>query len=297
MMKKNCQRKRNIKSDSILITVLMSVSLILMLYPILHTVAVSLSDAFEAEFENIYIWPRSFTLSNYVKLFCTDSAFFETRTFLSACKYTLLRTFLGTALSLMFNSILAFILTRKNFIFRKSMSLFWIIPFYLEIGYIPHLVLYNKLGLYGTFWVLVIPNMANVLYIMILRTYMQNIPDSYEEAAFMDGAGYMTIFFRIISPLCRPIYVAIAVFTAEYHWNEWLDCEIYGGPRTVSSYALKVFLYKYIPYGKKMHLPIERPSKAFLTAIIVFSMLPPMIICPIFQKYFNPVFDSLRIKD
>ena len=156
--------------------------------------------------------PRKFTLKNYQTVF-------QKQNLLTGAYISVLRTVVGTFLSLALNAILAFIVSRKKFLFKSQLSLFWVITMYVNGGMIPTFMVYNGLGLTNSFWVYVIPGMISAFNMLVLRTYMQGIPDSLEESAQLDGAGYTVIFVKIISPLCKPVYATIALFVAVYQWN------------------------------------------------------------------------------
>ena len=109
----------------------------------------------------------------------------------------------------------------KRFLFKKQLSLFWVITMYVNGGMIPTFLLYKGLGLTNSFWVYVIPGMISAFNMLVIRTYMNGLPDSLEESAQLDGAGYFTIFTKIISPLCKPVYATVALFVAVGQWNSW----------------------------------------------------------------------------
>lgn len=111
---------------------------------------------------------------------------------------TVARTVIGTALALFANAILAFIVSRKRFMFKKQLSLFWVITMYVNGGMIPTFLLFKTLHLTNSFWVYVIPGMFSAFNMLVIRTYMNGISDSLEESAQLDGAGYTTIFLKII---------------------------------------------------------------------------------------------------
>jgi putative aldouronate transport system permease protein len=98
---------------------------------------------------------------------------------------------------------------------------------YANGGLVPVMILFKNLHLTGTFWVYVVPGLVSAFNVMVMRTFMEGIPDSLEESAQLEGAGYMTIFVKIISPLCKPVYATIALFVAVYHWNSWFDAMLY----------------------------------------------------------------------
>ena len=106
------------------------------------------------------------------------------------------------------------------------------ITMYVNGGLIPVLLLYKTLRLTNSFWVYVIPGMVSAFNVLVLRTYMQGLPEALEDAAKIDGAGYMTIFVKVISPLCKPVYATVALFVAVGQWNSWFDAMIYNRMKT-----------------------------------------------------------------
>ena len=191
----------------------------------INTLAISLNDGLDALRGGIYIWPRKFSIKNYITVLQKDNL-------LIGAYISVMRTVVGTLLSLVACAILAFIVSRKNFIFASQLSFFWVITMYVNGGMIPIFLLYKGLHLTNSFWVYVIPGMVSAFNMLVIRTYMNGIPDSFEESAQLDGAGYSTIFLHIISPLCKPVYATIALFVAVYQWNSWFDVMLYNKMNT-----------------------------------------------------------------
>ena len=206
---------------------------------------------------------------------------------------TVLRTILGTVLALFTNAILAFIVSRKRFLFKKSLSLFWVITMYVNGGMIPIFLLYKNLGLTNSFMVYIVPGMISAFNMLVIRTYMNGIPDSLEESAQLDGAGYTTIFLKIISPLCKPVYATVALFVAVGQWNSYFNALIY--IRSESLQPLQIVLRSILVGNQTMSAmstgaaAVEAKQMADLIkyAIIVVSSAPIMCMYPLVQKYFN----------
>ncbi len=191
------------------------------LYPVLNTLAISFNEGNDAVRGGIYLLPRKWSWRNY------EEILFERPGIRVGAKITVLRTIVGTLTSLAANALLSYILSRKKFLFKSGLSLFWVITMYASGGMIPVLILFRYLHLTSSFWVYVIPGMVSAFNVMVMRTYMLGIPDSLEEAAQLEGAGYMRVFVSIITPLCKPVYATIALFVAVYHWNSWFDAMLY----------------------------------------------------------------------
>ena len=185
------KRKKSIadKAFVILNTIFMIAFVVITLYPVLNTLAISFNDGTDALRGGIYLFPRKWTLKNYITVLQKDNL-------ITGAYITVLRTILGTVLALFTNAILAFIVSRKRFLFKKSLSLFWVITMYVNGGMIPIFLLYKNLGLTNSFMVYIVPGMISAFNMLVIRTYMNGIPDSLEESAQLDGAGDTTIFLK-----------------------------------------------------------------------------------------------------
>jgi len=267
-------------------TIFMIVFVIVTLYPVLNTVAISFNQGTDALRGGIYLWPRMFTWKNYTTVLAKDNL-------ITGAYITVLRTLVGTVLALVTNAILAFIVSRKNFIFAKPLSLFWVITMYVNGGLIPTFLLYKSLGLTNSFLVYVIPGMISAFNMLVIRTYMRGIPDSLEESAQLDGAGYTTIFLKIISPLCKPVYATVALFVAVFQWNSWFDAMLYN--RMATQYTtLQYELMKLLSSVTNQSSSAESMKNAegsitptsIRAAATVVTMLPIVCIYPFLQKYF-----------
>lgn len=276
------------KIFTVLNTLFMISFVVVTLYPVLYTLAISFNDGTDALRGGIHIFPREFTLQNYKTVLQKDNLI--TGAFISVA-----RTVIGTIVALLANAMLAFIVSRKQFLFKSQLSLFWVITMYVNGGLIPTFLLYKGLGLTNSFWVYVIPGMVSAFNMLVLRTYMQGIPDSLEESAQLDGAGYMTIFLKIISPLCKPVYATVALFVAVGQWNSWFDAMLYN--RMSSQYTtLQYELMKLLSSVSNQGASVETMKNAFSTAAVtptsvraaatILTMLPIVCLYPFLQRYF-----------
>lgn len=267
-------------------TLFMIAFVVITLYPVLNTLAISLNDGTDALRGGIYLLPRKFTMKNY-------NTVLQKNNLLTGAYITVLRTIFGTVTALFANAILAFIVSRKRFLFKRSLSLFWVITMYVNGGMIPIFLLYKNLGLTNSFWVYVIPGMVSAFNMLVIRTYMAGIPDSLEESAQLDGAGYMTIFLKIISPLCKPVYATVALFVAVGQWNSWFDAMLYNrmSPEfTTLQYELMKLLSSVTNQGSsaeamKNAIGSVTPTSVRAAATIL-TMLPIICLYPFLQRYF-----------
>ena len=287
-LKSKHRRKKSV-SDWIFVicnTIFMIAFVIITLYPVLNTLAISFNDGTDALRGGIYLIPRKFSLKNYSTVLQKDNL-------IIGAIVTVSRTVIGTILALISNAILAFVVSRKNFLFKKQLSLFWVITMYVNGGLIPTFLLYKNLHLTNSFWVYVIPGMVGAFNMLVIRTYMNGLPDSLEESAQLDGAGYTTIFIKIISPLCKPVYATVALFVAVGQWNSWFDAMLYNrmsDKLTTLQYELMKLLSSVTNQGTsaeamKNSTGTVTPTSVRAAATII-TMLPIICIYPFLQQYF-----------
>ena len=259
---------------------------IITLYPVLNTLAISLNDGTDALRGGIYLLPRKFTWKNYITVLQKDNL-------IMGAYITVARTVIGTALALFANAILAFIVSRKRFMFKKQLSLFWVITMYVNGGMIPTFLLFKTLHLTNSFWVYVIPGMFSAFNMLVIRTYMNGISDSLEESAQLDGAGYTTIFLKIISPLCKPVYATVALFVAVGQWNSWFDAMLYNpmsANLTTLQYELMKLLSSVTNQGNSLEAMKNAAGSVTPTSVraaaTILTMLPIICLYPFLQRYF-----------
>ncbi len=286
--KKNFSKKPSAADTAFTVfnVVFMIVFVVITLYPVLNTLAISLNDGTDALKGGIYLVPRKFTWKNYTTVL-------QKNNLMTGALITVARTVIGTLLALVMNAILAFIVSRPKFLFRKQLSLFWVITMYVNGGLIPTFILYKNLHLTNTFWVYVVPGVIGAFNMLVIRTYMNGLPDSLVESAQLDGAGYTTIFVKIISPLCKPVYATVALFVAVGQWNSWFDAMLYNrmsGEYTTLQYELMKLLSSVTNQGAsaesmKNAVGAVTPTSVRAAATII-TMLPIICIYPFLQKYF-----------
>ena len=270
----------------IFVVLFLAIFVVVTLYPVVNTVALSFNDGIDAVSGGIYLWPRKFSMKNYKTVLDMQNIWV-------GAKITILRTVIATLTSLFANAILAFIVSRKRFLFKSQLSLFWVITMYVNAGMIPIFLLYKNLGLTGTFHVYWIPGMISAFNMLVMRTYMEGIPDSLEESAQLDGAGYWTIFKDIVSPLCKPVYATVALFIAVWQWNSWFDAMLYNRMKTEYT-TLQYELMKLLSSVMQQSGSAENAKNGAATitpitiraAATVVTMLPIIMLYPFLQRYF-----------
>lgn len=288
MLLKPKRKLEDILLDSF-IYLLLTFLIIITLYPFLNTLAVSFNDGLDSIKGGIYLWPRKFTTFNYKTMLT------RTQTF-HAAWISVARTVLVTVFGTFFTAMLAYVVSRKDFVLRKFISFIYVLTMYVSGGLIPTYFLYQKLGLTNNFWVYVLPGLVHAFNLIIIRTYIHDLPESLVESAKIDGASELTIFLRIILPLCKPVLATIAIFTAVYHWNAWWDVFLYNSSNPALS-TLAYELQKVLASAQSMSGSMEQAMsqaaagsqitpRAIRATMTIIVTVPIAVIYPFLQKYF-----------
>ena len=289
--KKRKSQKRDIVfpiCNGIFLCILMLVTL----YPVLNTVAVSLNDGVDAVRGGIGLLPRKLSVEAYKTLLADELTY-------NAFGISVARTVITTVLNLVFTSMLAFALSRREYVFRGFITLVLVLTMYINAGLIPNYLLITKtLQLNKTFWVYIIPTMFSCFNMIILRTYIMGLPEALAESARIDGANDMRIFWQIIFPLCTPVLATVALFVAVGSWNQWFDTQLYNGSKKglyTLQYLLKMKLATSMNQANAANASLDALSSMGASkstpvtvrcAITVVSALPIMIVYPFLQRYF-----------
>lgn len=281
--------KKKSKEDIIFDTcnfVFLTLFVVITIYPIINTLAVSFNDGIDALRGGIYFWPRKFTLDNYKTVL-------QRQNLVTGAQVTVLRTVVATVLQLLVTALLAYVLSIKDFVFKKQISFLYVMTMYVNGGLIPTFLLYKNLGLTNNFWVYIIPGAVSAFNMLVLRTYMVGLPDSLIESAQLDGAGHLIIFWKIIAPLCKPVFATIALFIAVYQWNSWFDAMLYNRMSdnlTTAQYELMKLLSSVTntsasATSMKNAVNQVTPTSVRAAATIV-TALPIVCLYPFLQRYF-----------
>lgn len=279
------QKRGELVFDVINLIILCIFTLII-IYPIINTIAYSFNEGTDALRGGIYLLPRKLTMQNYKTVFAKD-------TLPTATKISILRTIVATVSQLFVTSLLAYILSRKEFVFKKQLSIIYVFTMYINGGLIPTFVLYKNLGLTNSFWVYIIPGMVSAFNMIVIRTFMNGLPDSLVESAQVDGAGHFTIFLRIILPLCKPVLATVALFIAVWQWNSWFDAMLYNRSATqytTLQYELMKLLSSVMAQGSNAESMKSSGSVVspltIRAATTVVTAAPIVCLYPFLQRYF-----------
>lgn len=285
---KSIHRKPNYKNCvfSLIIGIILTIFVIVTLYPIWNTLAISFNNAIDALRGGIYLWPRKWTLDNYATVL-------QKKNIMTGLWVSVLRTGVAVVLQLSVTALLSFVLSRKNFILAKPISLFYVLTMYVNGGLIPTFLLFKGLGLTNNFWVYILPGMVSAFNMLVIRTYMNGLPDSLEESAMIDGAGYFTVFLKVIVPLCKPVFATIALFIAVGQWNSWFDTMLYNRMSdnlTTLQYELMKLLSSVSQQSGNVQTAQYSTAQVTTTSVraaaTILTCVPIVALYPFLQRYF-----------
>ncbi|GGJ11904.1 sugar ABC transporter permease [Alicyclobacillus cellulosilyticus] len=194
---------------------IMCILMFLTLYPFWYAVIGSLDSAQDLQTGPVFLWPRVFTWASYREVLNDPGL-------LQAVWVTASRTVIVTVVSITYTALFAYAYSRRYLKGKKWYTAIGFISMYFGGGLIPTFMLYNWLGLYDNYLVYIIPSLFGGFWnVIILNANYKSIPDSLFEAAKMDGASELRIFFQIVMPLSKPVLAALSVFTAVGVWNDY----------------------------------------------------------------------------
>ncbi|MCI8923578.1 MAG: carbohydrate ABC transporter permease [Lachnospiraceae bacterium] len=209
------------------------------------------------------------------------------------------RTILGTTLMVMASALVGYLVTKQEMWGRKFWYRFLVITMYFNAGIIPVFLNMQMLGLTNSFWVYIIPGIVAPYNIILVKTYIESIPADLEESASIDGASHMTIFRKIIWPLCKPILATIAIFGAVGHWNSFTDSLIYM-QSAPNLYTLQHRLYIYLNQASNLKSLMQSggavseaaiqsalSGKIIKYTISMVTVIPILLVYPFMQRYFE----------
>ncbi|WP_202556679.1 carbohydrate ABC transporter permease [Paenibacillus silvestris] len=256
----------------------------IMLFPFLHMAAVSISSADYVTTNQISLWPKGINFDAY-------TAVLRDERILIGYKNTLIYVVLGTTLSLIFTTIGAYSLSRRNLVFGKYFMLMIVFTMLFTGGLIPTYLVVRSYGLLDTIWAMVLPGLVSSWYLIIMRTFFQGIPMELEESGKIDGLSDMGILINIILPLSKPVILTISLFYAVQIWGNFFYALIF--IRDADLFPLQVTIRNIVLVGQMTDTTVssaigdkEVVLESLKYAVILVGTLPILLIYPFIQKHF-----------
>ncbi|PYI57410.1 carbohydrate ABC transporter permease [Paenibacillus flagellatus] len=264
--------------------VLMAVVVCVMLFPFLHMAAVSVSSPEYVTGNRISIWPKGIHFDAYASVLKDERI-------LIGYKNTILYVVLGTSLSLLFTTMGAYPLSRRNLVFGKTFMLLIVFTMLFSGGMIPTYLVVRSYGLLDTIWAMVLPGLVSSYYLIVMRTFFQGIPRELEEAGKIDGLSDLGILLRVVLPLSKPVMLTIGLFYAVAIWGNFFSALIY--LRDASLYPLQVTIRNIVLIGQLTDTTVttvmgDKPIvlESLKYAVILVGTLPILLVYPFIQKHF-----------
>ena len=280
--------KRKARAGQIPSILVMSLLSLLILLPLLYIIAISFTSDAEIVENGYRLLPEHINFDAYKQIFSTG------QTIVRAYGVTIFVTVVGTAMSLFLTTTIAYVVSRRDFPYRRFYSLFLLMPLLFNGGMVASYIINSQLlHLNDTIWALILPYGVHVSYAFMMKGFLSNLPFELVESAQIDGAGEFRTFFQIILPLCKASLATIGLFYAFAFWNDWwlamlyiTDLKLMPLQQLLQRIMTNAEFYtSTLPAGMTVaggSIPLE----SLRMALAVIAVGPMLIVFPFFQKYF-----------
>lgn len=209
---------------------------------------------------------------------------------------------LGTAIGVLCTSMLAYVLSRKDFYFNKLFTVLFVITMYVGGGMIPeYLLLTRTLHMSNSVWVYILLGLIWVYNLILMRSFIEGLPMALQEAAKIDGANDFIIWFKVVLPLCTPTIATVALFYAVGQWNSFMDTYLYARELSTLQYVLYEIMEQATiqidPHAQASQLKNAVSPMSVRMAITIVATVPILVVYPFLQKYFVGSMTLGAVKD
>ncbi|MDL2300953.1 carbohydrate ABC transporter permease [Lachnospiraceae bacterium OttesenSCG-928-D06] len=289
LVKAKAQKKNNIyigsRAFDIFLIGFMFVLCIIFLYPFLNVIAISLSSNRMITTGQVTFFPKEIVFEGYQMLFSEENIF-------RAYGNTIVIAIGCAAVNLFLTSLLAYTMMLPEFVLRKPLSIFLLITMFFSGGTVPTYLLIQNIGLYNSWWSLILPNAVTAYNVFVYRAFFKGISPELREAARIDGASEPVILTRIYVPLSKALYATFGLFAIVNAWNSYYDALLY--IKDSSKQPIQMILRKIVFQAgiSNMSNSQEMISNGKLNqlnlqyACIIATIGPILLLYPFLQKYF-----------
>lgn len=297
-MKENHERKRkkttkvrtSVREKTLFILnyLFIAMTVVICLYPFLNVIAYSLSSNRAILSGWVTIFPMELQTNAYQNIL-------QKSTIWQAMQITVLVTTAGTAIGLLLTICASYALSKKRLKGRFFLTMIILFTMYFGGGIIPTFLVIKGLGLLDTVWALILPNAMNAFNFIVMRTFFQQLPESLEEAAILDGCNELQILIRIVMPLSLPIIATIGLFYAVEYWNSYFEALMYIS--TPEKFTLQLKLRQLI-FSEELNQISASAGiagegigqtvmpESLKAASVVVATFPIILVYPWLQRYF-----------
>lgn len=261
-------------------------------YPFYYIFINTISANNLSERGKVLFWPIKVHFTNYINVLKIPDLF-------HALQISVARTVIGTALTVIIAAFLGYMFTRETLWKRKLWYRFVVVTMYFNAGIIPWFITMNNLGLRNNFWAYIFPVAVSPFYIVLCKTFVESVPKELQEAAEIDGAGTLKVFFRIMIPVIKPILATISIFAAVTQWNAFQDTLLLVTDSKL--YTLQFTLYQYLNQASSLKALVNNSTTSMDLAaslasaqtatsirmtVTIVVVTPIILVYPIFQRFF-----------
>ena len=282
----SCKKRRRFSLFSTLNYAFFVLISLVMLFPLWNVIVISLTDYREYVMNPLMLFPKQISWEAYNYIFSNNEL-------LLALRVSVLTTLSGTAISMAVSVACAYALSKRHMPGRNLFLTLILFTMFFNGGIIPNFLLIKDLGMYDTFWALILPNAIYTWYLIIMKNYFANLPEALEESARIDGANDLIILFRIVLPISMPIIATFLLFYGVDRWNEWWSAMMY--INDTKKYPLQLMLRNLIVMNfssASMATSYAQDNASFVAkenikmATAVVAVVPIAVVYPFLQKYF-----------
>lgn len=278
---------------SVLTYIIYSIFAFVCAYPFYYIFINTISANNLSERGKIIFWPKEIHFTNYQNVMKISGLF-------QAMKVSVARTVIGTIVTVVVAAFLGYMFTRETMWHRKLWFRMVAATMYFNAGIIPWFITMKNLGLTNNFWVYIFPVAVQPFYIILCKTFVESVPKELQDAAEIDGAGTLRIFFQIIIPVIKPILATVAIFAAVNQWNSFQDTLLLITDDKL--YTLQYTLYNYINQASSLKALVNNSTSMEAMAaslahastatsirmtVTIVVVTPIILIYPIFQRFFT----------
>lgn len=272
--------------------IIFAIAAFLCVYPFYYIVINTISANDVSARGAVLFYPIGIHFKNYTSAFSNIDGLFQ------AFKISVLRTVIGTACTVFASAYLGYMFTQEKMWHRKLWYRMIVATMYFNAGIIPWFVVMKNMHLTDNFWAYILPAIVSPFNLILTKTFVESIPKELREAAEIDGAGVLTVFFKVIIPVIKPIMATVAIFSAVNQWNAFQDTLLL--VTDTKLYPLQFVLYNYLNQASSLSSLANTSSSSSLAAaaatlqtatsvrmtVTVIVVLPIMLVYPFFQRYF-----------
>lgn len=276
----------NDRLADMMIYLVLTILTALSIFPILHVLSVSLSDPNEVARSGLMLWPKEFTLESYRFIFKGPAL-------MRSFGVTIFITVVGTAINLVLTTSAAYVLSREDLPGVGALTIFVVITMVFSAGIIPGYMLVRSLGLINSVWAMIIPGAVSALNLILMRNFIQQLPQSILESARLDGASEFRILLQIVVPLSLPALATIGLFYAVAHWNEFfrgifyiIDSEKWPLQVLLRSIVIEADLNELGMTNQDLYGRLQVNQLTIRAATVMATVLPIAMVYPFLQRYF-----------